>query len=113
MKQENEYGKVTALKWAVVPDKYFAGFSTSHLFAHHDKDTRIELLHIEKGRVHDHLWSNWIETKIFNKLPYYDWQRGKYNQRLIAAKIREMINSGELKTLQREDVKSSSLQYLH
>lgn len=38
MKQENKYGKVTALKWVVVPDKYFNGFSTSHLFAFHDEN---------------------------------------------------------------------------
>lgn len=113
MKQENKYGKVTALKWVVVPDKYFNGFSTSHLFAFHDENIRIELLNIEKGRVHDHLWSNWIETDIFNKLPYYDWQRGKYNQKLIRQKIQEMISSGELKTMQRKEVKSSSLQLLH
>ncbi len=112
MKNKIDFDTVTGIKWVVTQDQNFAGWSESKLYILHGGDTRLNILTIEKKSCTDHIWSNWIETGIFNKLPYFDWQKGKYNQTAIRNKVKELLADGKLVEMQRNDVNSSSLKYL-
>lgn len=104
---EDDKAIVTAVKW--VKNNSSSGIHwNTNLVLVYDKNVNLTILTIDDE--HNHLFSNWINWKHFEKAKFKNGY--KYNKTKIREEIIDLIKENKLESLQRDDVKSSILKYL-